>query len=273
MTTWCDQRCSVDATAGVELAWGERGQGRPLVLVHGWTGSAHDFTLHTQALSAHRRVLAIDHRGHGHSTNTDNAGSYSVERLALDLQTWADTVVGEPFDLLGHSMGGRVVLELALARPDLVRSLILMDTTAWRMDIGMPNLERWLTSSSDDDIRNYLLTPENKPEDIAIRAAVPPGWIADNMANKAGVDPKAARQLGLQIFTEESQTGDRLHEITCPVTVIAGEFDHPFIDHAPALANGVAHGRLTVIDGAWHSPQLTHPEAWRAAVNDHLSRV
>ena len=39
------------------------------------------------------------------------------------------------------------------------------------------------------------------------------------------------------------------------------------------MAPGLPEGKLTVIDGAYHSPQLTHPEEWRAAVNEHLRRV
>jgi len=108
MTVWCDQRYSVD---GIELAWGEVGSGKPLVLVHGWTGSAHDFTLRMHELGSDRRVLAIDHRGHGHSTSAAHPESYSIARLAADLEAWADDVIGEPFDLLGHSMGGRVVID------------------------------------------------------------------------------------------------------------------------------------------------------------------
>ena len=53
MTVWCDQRYSVD---GIELAWGEVGSGKPLVLVHGWTGSAHDFTLRMRELSTDRPI-------------------------------------------------------------------------------------------------------------------------------------------------------------------------------------------------------------------------
>lgn len=51
---------------GFRLAWDVwgRGDGSPLVLVHGFSGSAHDFALHIPALAEDRRVLAIDHRGH-----------------------------------------------------------------------------------------------------------------------------------------------------------------------------------------------------------------
>ena len=66
---------------------------------------------------------------------------------------------------------------------------------------------------------------------------------------------------------------DRLGEIAFPVTVIAGEHDHPFVGQAPVFASEVADGQCTIIGGAYHSPQLTHPTEWRAAVQTHLSWV
>ncbi len=270
MTLWCDQRYSVD---GIELAWGEVGNGKPLVLVHGWTGSAHDFTLRIHELSRDRRVLAIDHRGHGHSASAAHLQSHSIARLAADLEAWADDVIGEPFDLLGHSMGGRVVIDYALARPEMLRSLILMDTTAWRMDVGNPKLEGWLANVSDAKFREYLLRDDLSDEAIAIRSAVPATWLLENTANKERVDPMGARALGLEIFTTDPRTAERLGEITCPVTVIVGENDHPFVDHAPRLVDALPNGVSTQIDGAWHSPQLTHPEQWLAAVRAHLGRI
>lgn len=70
-----------------------------------------------------------------------------------------------------------------------------------------------------------------------------------------------------------STVRDRLSTIVMPVTVIAGEHDHPFSDQVPELAAEVADGRTAIIDGACHSPQLSHPEEWRAAVTAHLGFV
>jgi pimeloyl-ACP methyl ester carboxylesterase len=66
---------------------------------------------------------------------------------------------------------------------------------------------------------------------------------------------------------------DRLGEIACPTTVLVGERDEPFRGPSDRLAAGIPGARLVVIDGAYHSPQHTHPEAWRAAVVEHLARV
>ena len=120
---------------GVDLAWSERGscrEGTPtLVLCHGFTGSSLDFALQVDALAADRRVVTLDQRGHGASTRTGRLEGYTIEQLSADLVAFIEAVGSGPVDLLGHSMGGRVVMGLVQDRPDLVRSLILMDTTAW----------------------------------------------------------------------------------------------------------------------------------------------
>ena len=122
-------------THGVDLAWSERGSspaGTPtLVLCHGYTGSSHDFALEVDALAADRRVITLDQRGHGRSTKTGKLDGYTIEQLSADLAALLEAEGHGPVDLLGHSMGGRVVMGVVLARPDLVRSLILMDTSAW----------------------------------------------------------------------------------------------------------------------------------------------
>ena len=82
-------------------------------------------------LARRRRVVTYDHRGHGYSTKVGSLDGYTIQQLADDLAAFLDAVGGGPVDLLGHSMGGRVVMTMVLERPDLVRSLILMDTSAW----------------------------------------------------------------------------------------------------------------------------------------------
>jgi pimeloyl-ACP methyl ester carboxylesterase len=69
----------------------------------------------------------------------------------------------------------------------------------------------------------------------------------------------------------ETSLRAQLPSIACPTTVIAGEHDHPMVDQAPELASLVANGRLAVIDGAYHSPQLTHAEDWKNVVGAHLA--
>ena len=271
MTEWCDRR--FEPEHGVELAWGEFGEGDPFVLVHGWTASAQVFDHHRGEIGRRRHGYAIDHRGHGDSSNLGEPGAYTLDRLAGDLEAWVEATVGAPSDLLGHSMGGRLAMLLALARPDLVRSLILMDTTAWRFAVDAAEHSRRLERASDEEILAAQISPPRSDELDRMTVAMSGDWMAARTSEKAKLDPVAVRALGIQIFGEGLDLGHRLGEIECPVTVIVGSLDSPYVDDAPALADGVADGRLVIIEGAWHSPQATHPHEWWAAVSSHLDLV
>jgi pimeloyl-ACP methyl ester carboxylesterase len=86
------------------------------------------------------------------------------------------------------------------------------------------------------------------------------------------MDAYAVKAFGMALMADgETSLRAELPSIACPTTVIVGEHDLPLVDHAPELAAEVADGRLTIVEGAYHSPQLTHSVAWRAAVAAHLS--
>ncbi|MEM8705391.1 MAG: alpha/beta hydrolase [Actinomycetota bacterium] len=268
------------AVPGFELAWDVFGDapGSPLVLVHGYTGSAHDFATHIDSLAEHRRVFTIDHRGHGRSTNSGDPETYTIDHIVDDLVAWTSEVVapdGTPFDLLGHSMGGRVAIRYALARRDLVRSLVLFSTTAWTF--GPP----------DPEMREMILLYLNAlrpgrplpragavPEDALIEATAPSDWQVRKAELRAATDTMAAQALGIALFDDGlEQVDHRLGDIDCPTTVVAGEHDHPYVDDGPRLRDSITDARFIPIAGAYHSAQLTHPVEWRAAIDAHLARV
>jgi pimeloyl-ACP methyl ester carboxylesterase len=267
---------------GVGLAWSERAggsEGTPtLVLCHGFTGSSLDFSLQVDALAADRRVVTLDQRGHGASTKTGRLADYTIDQLVEDLTAFIETVGGGPVDLLGHSMGGRVVMGVVLARPDLVRSLILMDTTAWSFlppDQKMRDLVHGFMDSFDPAQGMPAAFNMGGPEDALIEARTPKEWQQEKEATFAAMDAYAVKGLGTELMGAdadgEQSRGAALAAIACPTTVIVGEHDRPLVDQAPALAAAAANGRLTVIPGAYHSPQLTHPTEWRAAAEAHLA--
>jgi 2-succinyl-6-hydroxy-2,4-cyclohexadiene-1-carboxylate synthase len=272
------------AINGVELAWSERGPGvssdAPLVLCHGYTGSSHDWSLVIDALAAQRHVFTLDHRGHGHSTKVGSLEGYSILQLSADLAAFLEGVADGPVDLLGHSMGGRVVIMMALARPELVRSLILMDTSAWSFQPEDAEIRAMVQAFIEDfDPSRGMPSTMNLggPEEAMIEAAVPASWLKEKDTITAGMDPYAFKALGLELWSDADDgpgsLRSRLGEITCPTTVIAGEHDHPLVEQAPALAATVGTGSLCVIEGAYHSPQLTHREEWLAAIEAHLART
>ncbi len=95
----------------------------PLVIVHGLYGSARNWGVIARRLSDGREVYAVDQRNHGQSPR-DPVHDYPA--MAADL---AEVIgqIGGPVDLLGHSMGGKAAMQLALTRPELIRRLIVAD--------------------------------------------------------------------------------------------------------------------------------------------------
>jgi pimeloyl-ACP methyl ester carboxylesterase len=266
------------AVDGVELAWDRWGpdEGTALVLGHGFSGSVQDFALEIPVLASSRPVLSFDRRGHGFGTHADDASGYTIDRLVADEIAFLEAHGGGPVDLLGHSMGGRVAVQVAVERPDLLRSLILMDTSAWSFRSADPDVSALLEAFFEtyDPARGLPnMDAMRGPEDDLIDERVPKDLVDRRDAMFQRFDPVALRELGWQLFGEVVPSmRPRLGEITCPVTVIVGSEDHPLVDQAPELAAEVGDGELIVIDGAYHSPQLTHPAEWLAAIEAHLAR-
>jgi pimeloyl-ACP methyl ester carboxylesterase len=267
------------AVDGVELAWDRWGpdDGTALVLGHGYSGSAQDFALVIGTLATERPIIAYERRGHGRSTNTGDAGSYTIDRLVADEVAFLEANGGGPVDLLGHSMGGRIAVETTIEHPELIRSLIMMDTSAWSFQTQDPAIRDLLIGFFEtyDPSRGLPdMSALRNPEDDIIEARVPEAVRAFRDELFQGFDPVALRELGAALFGDTSPSmRPRLGEITCPVTVVVGSEDHPFVDQAPELAAEVADGELVVIEGAYHSPQLTDVAAWIAAIEGHLARA
>lgn len=95
----------------------------PLVIVHGLYGSGRNWGVVAKHLSQTRQVVAVDQRNHGQSEWFE---SHSYDDMASDLEEVIERL-GGPVDLLGHSMGGKAAMVLALKRPEMLRSLVVAD--------------------------------------------------------------------------------------------------------------------------------------------------
>ena len=98
---------TVTTNDGVRLSLVEKGGGRPLVLVPGWSQTARQFAAQIDGLADRYRVLAVDMRGHGQSEKP--AHGYRIQRLAQDLKDVLDALGVEDAAVAGHSMGSSVL--------------------------------------------------------------------------------------------------------------------------------------------------------------------
>lgn len=108
----------------VDLAWREAGDGPPLVILHGLFGSARNWKSIAEALAATHRVFAVDLRNHGESGWADGMG---YDALAADVAAFLDARGLGSATLVGHSMGGKTAMMLALRDPARVDGLVVVD--------------------------------------------------------------------------------------------------------------------------------------------------
>lgn len=106
------------------LNYDEFGTGRPLALVHGLFGSATNLRGIARMLADAYRVVTVDLPNHGRSAHTD---AMTYGEMSRSLGETARQIVNGPLHWVGHSMGGKAVMELALTQPDLVDRLVVVD--------------------------------------------------------------------------------------------------------------------------------------------------
>ena len=253
------------------------------MLVHGFTGGRDDCATQLPALAPHGRTITPDLRGHGASTNTGDAATYSFAQLVDDLGAFVDALGLERFDLLGHSMGGMVALRYVLAHPARVASLVLMDTSPEPLSNGlsrevfekgaqiaratsMQKLHEILRARAGDDKFRTEADRRLEREWGAERY-----WARQQM-RFTSMDVEAFERLGSELAEQQPVTA-RLDEIRCPTLVLVGETDAPFIAPSRAMHAAIADSRLALIPGGGHSPQIETPGPWIDAISAHLLRA
>jgi pimeloyl-ACP methyl ester carboxylesterase len=265
----------------VELALAETGRGgRPLLLVHGFTGAKEDFAPLMDRLAADGwHAVAPDLRGHGASDAPDDEAAYGLDVFTADVVALADALGWDRFTLVGHSMGGVVAQRVAVDHPDRLEGLVLMSTFHGPLDIdpalvalgvaivrqgGMPALASALAAQRQSDpgasaARERI--EEHHPgygdwADAKLLACSPAMWLA--MAPRFPAWPDSLADAG---------------RIAVPTLVLVGELDDTMRPDCERLAAAIPGARLEVVEGTRHSPQLEAPERCWVALAGFLDGV
>ena len=113
----------------VDIAYLDEGEGPPIVLVHGFASSKDVNWVYPTWVSllrqSGRRVIALDHRGHGASTKLYDPEDYHIGTMAGDVRALLDHLKIERADIMGYSLGSRITALLAYHSPERVRCAIL----------------------------------------------------------------------------------------------------------------------------------------------------
>lgn len=267
----------VETADGYGLYAEAHGEGVPLILSCGlcttrenWRPQVEPFT------KAGLRVVLWDYRGHGKSDAPEDPSAYSLEHVVDDLDRvleWA--APGEPAIVGGLSFGGLASLHLAVARPERVRALLLVDTGP-----GFKNPEA--QAAWEKQVERNASFIENKGMDafVASRAsATAIGLYPERPAGQVAAAAIAAQQPhGLAHFSRlvtgpASPVIDQLADIDVPALVIVGEKDTPYMRASEVMTKRMPQARRVLIPGAGHVVNLDEPEAFDREVLDFIETL
>ena len=248
---------------GVDLCTMHGGDGFPLVLVHGFTGSKEDWSYVAPTLCRHFRVLSYDQRGHGQSSKPEDPSAYTFDTLADDLAGLLDALRIERCHLMGHSLGG-VVLQRYLVRHGAGRvgRLVLVDTT----HRGGPRRE---LEQRIEEAERYGMKEMTARE----AAAAGPNPLEQLMPDVVQFMRRRQEEMSQAAFIalgnallELADTRPDLAGLDVPTLVVCGSRDErtpPEVNRALADA---LNGRYVEISGAGHTPQFENMPAFLDAV-------
>ena len=220
--------------------WSKRGE--PLVILHG--GLSHSEKTKKYLLPAVKRnfkVFAYDRTGHGRTAN--QKGSFHFNFQTKELIAFLEDVVKEPAHLIGISDGANIAIMAAIARPELIRSVVSIggNTTASqiRMKFGKPEV------SAESQAEHDRISPDHPSELIKKVATAFKVW-----------------------KSEPSIAITKLAKIKCPVLVLAGDDDVISAKESEKIYQAITNARLAIVPGASHAVIKEKTELVQALLKD-----
>jgi len=240
----------------------------PLILLHGLGDGVECWAPQVEAFRDRCRILMVDVRGHGRSDK--QAPDYSIESMAADVRAAAAAADFDHAHVVGLSMGGGVAFALALATPDLVDSLVIVNSgpTAkvggWKGKaiIGVRKLlARWMSPSKAAPMVAKRLFPD--PDQVELRAEAV-RRLGDN-------DPAAYRQSLFALARFDRELESRTLDV--PTLFVHSEHDYTPLAWRQPYVDAMPNARLVQVDGAHHAVTAERPDAFNQILADHLAKV
>lgn len=241
-----------------------------IVFAHGLLWSHWMFHNQITFLKSKYRILAFDFRGQGKTISND--GRYDMDSLFDDTVELIETLVGKPVIFAGLSMGGYVGIALAAKRPDLVKKLILMESTT--DDETLENVSKYKM------LNNMVKTVGYWPVEKSIMAIMfGKKFLNDkSRANQYEIFLKKLKENNRYLIVKATEgvisrasTEYHLPNIKCKTLVMVGSQDVPCpVEKSQFLVDNIKNSQLVIIDGAGHTGTLEEPEKYNLAIKSFI---
>jgi pimeloyl-ACP methyl ester carboxylesterase len=218
----------------IEMYCEEYGAGKPLVLLHGFGGCAQNWHPFTAKLSARYRLIVVDLRGHGHSTNPGN--KFTHREAASDVFLLLEKLGVGQFSAMGMSSGGMTLLHMATSQPKRIDAMVLISATSHFPDQARAIMRRASFGTMPEPVQEmYRECAKRGDEQIS-------QLIAQFNALHANYDDMN--------FTAQS-----LSTITARTLVVHGDRDRFFpVDIPVSIYRSIPDAALWIVPGGDHVP-------------------
>jgi pimeloyl-ACP methyl ester carboxylesterase len=258
-------------TNGIDIYYEVKGAGEPLLLIAGFACDLTIWGKVVASLAEKYQVIAFDNRGVGRSSAPDNP--YSIRQMAEDAAVLLDMIGIPQAHVAGHSMGGMIAQELALAHPKKVRSLMLLASRAKPDERSKAIIESWgeLPRLVDRVTAARLSLPWIYTHRFYARPGAIQQVIDLILKNPYPPPPHGIYHQSRAVSSFDSS--GRLGEIRCPTLVLVGNKDILVpVAFSEELVQGIPGAELVVLDETGHGMLIETPEAVAQAMLDFLAR-
>lgn len=232
---------------GADIYFTVRGEGPPLLLLHGGAGHLGHWALQTPIFSESYRVISIDSRGHGRSTRT--AAPITYHRMAADVLAVMDALSIERASIVGWSDGGNIGIDIAINNPKRINRLF-----AFGSNYDPAGLDE--NAGKSQTVIDFMARAE---VDYAAHSKTPDEFDA------------FMAQLTAMWSTEPKFSQEELVSISTPVMICAGQLEEVITErHTRELAAMIPEARLLILQGSSHFGPWQTPNAFNEAVMNFL---
>lgn len=264
---------SIIQVNGIDLFYTIQGDSAndPLLLVSGFNSDSSTWAAMMPSLVKQYQVLRFDNRGIGQSSAPDNP--YSIGQMAADAVALLDYLSISKVHVGGHSMGGQIAQELALAHPEKIQSLILLSSWARRDHKFNSLIEMFgdLAQKLEGTLYQQVLLPWLFTDEFYST----PGAVAQllDLIERQPFPPTPYGIYHQSRAILNSDTSERLADIHCPTLVVVGKEDiFTPIRFSQQLAQGIPKAELAILEHGGHAFVVESADAVARVMLDFLAQ-
>lgn len=251
------------------------GNGPPVILLHGFTGSRSTWKYFIQKWKHHFKCIAIDLPGHG---ETKNHSPMSMERCCHGLAKLFAHLNLSAAHVVGYSMGGRTALSFAMLYPELILSLTLESSSPGLKSIDEQldrkrQDERLASKIEEEGIETFVQYWENIPL-FSTQKNLP-----ENVQREIRKERLSQSTIGLANSLRGMGTGvqpswwNKLWKLTNPTLLIVGSLDHKFVKINKEMKQSLQNAQMEVVHSAGHAVHIEQPTVFNRLVGNFIRKM